>query len=415
MRNDDRRDDEMKRTTLSWKLPAPGRLLLGLGLAVSLGCDPAAKPVPVADLTATPQAVTLIQEAKERCVKVAKTGLERVRSAEEGEQRQQDEALTAGSREPARRPAYNLAGDTLESYLKDEAAPELAAVDRAGELIRDLLPEVKKEASPELAQAVQALSSSEEQVCQRVRNAKSSRSSYQESLDYGVHDYDAAEAKLQPLYTVNATDSQFALSKYKPILDQVRASTDRHTDNPMRPLAPEQLRKQRKEWEATQELQQRQQADHDAAVTRWRQREEGKTPILAKVGVAPELAAKESLSPEKRQQTMQTWYARYSGRVAPVHTALSTYKGVLRGPQDQMLPVCRALMDATSALNADAAALDPPDIVAARALKKAYANLQASAQACLNALTAESAFRLADYEASLSQATAALQPYNVTP
>jgi hypothetical protein len=415
MRNDDRRDDEMKRTTLSWKLPAPGRLLLGLGLAVSLGCGPAAKPVPVSDLTATPQAVTLIQEAKERCVKVAKTGLERVRSAEEGEQRQQDEALTAGSREPARRPASNLAGDTLESYLKDEAAPELAAVDRAGELIRDLLPEVRKEASPELAQAVQALSSSEEQVCQRVRNAKSSRSSYQESLDYGVHDYDAAEAKLQPLYTVNATDSQFALSKYKPILDQVRASTDRHTDNPMRSLAPEQLRKQRKEWEATQELQQRQQADHDAAVTRWRQREEGKTPILAKVGIAPELAAKESLSPEKRQQTMQTWYARYSGRVAPVHTALSTYKGVLRGPQDQMLPVCRALMDATSALNADAAALDPPDMVAARALKKAYANLQASAQACLNALTAESAFRLADYEASLSQATAALQPYNVTP
>jgi hypothetical protein len=288
-------------------------------------------------------------------------------------------------------------------------------VDRAGELIRDLLPEVRKEASPELAQAVQSLSSSEEQVCQRVRNAKSSRSSYQESLDYGVHDYDAAEAKLQPLYTVNATDSQFALSKYKPILDQVRASTDRHTDNPMRPLAPEQLRKQRKEWEATQELQQRQQADHDAAVTRWRQREEGKTPILAKVGIAPELAAKESLSPEKRQQTMQTWYARYSGRVAPVHTALSTYQGVLRGPQDQMLPVCRALMDATSALNADAAALDPPDMVAARALKKAYANLQASAQACLNALTAESAFRLADYEASLSQATAALQPYNVTP
>jgi hypothetical protein len=408
------RDDEMKRTTLSWKLPAPGRVLLGLALALPLGCDPPAKPV--ADLTATPQAVTLIQETKERCVRVAKTGLERVRSAEEDEQRRQDEAPAAGSGGGERvRHASYAAEDTLEAYLKDEAAPELAAVDRAGELIRDLLPEVKKEASPELSQAVQALSIGEEQVCQRARNAKPSRSSYQESLDYGVHDYDAAEAKLQPLYTVNATDSQFALNKYKPILDQVRAGADRHPDNPMRSLTPDQLHQQRREWEATQELQQRQQADHEAAVTRWRQREEGKAPILAKVGVAPELAAKESLSPEKRQQTMQTWYARYSGKIAPVRTALATYKGVLRGPQDQMLPVCRELMDATSALNADAAALDPPDIVASRALKKAYANLQASAQACLNALTAESAFRLADYEASFSQATAALQPYNVTP
>ena len=73
----------------------------------------------------------------------------------------------------------------------------------------------------------------------------------------------------------------------------------------MRPLTPDQLREQRREWEATQELQQQQQAQHDAAVVRWRQREEGKTPMLAKVGVSPELAAKENLSPQKRQQTMQ--------------------------------------------------------------------------------------------------------------
>src|SRR5215218_1665150 len=73
------RDEEMKRSTPSWKRPASGRALLALGalvsMAAALGCDRLLPGKPVAaELTATPQAVILIQEAKTRCVKVAKTG-----------------------------------------------------------------------------------------------------------------------------------------------------------------------------------------------------------------------------------------------------------------------------------------------------------------------------------------------------
>jgi hypothetical protein len=411
----------MKRTTPSWQLPGSGRALLvlgGLGLmAAALGCDRLPGKPAAAALTATPQAVILIQEAKTRCVKVAKTGLEKLRDAEDEKRRKQEAALESGTDyDPGPRwAAENMAEATLEKYLKDEAAPELAAVDRAGDLIRGLIPEVGKEASPEIAQALQALFNSEEQVCQRIRGARSTRSSYQENLDYVVRDYDAAEAKLQVLYTVNATDSQFALSKYKPMLDQVSASAERHSDGPMRPLTPDQLREQRREWEATQELQQQQQAQHDAAVVRWRQREEGKTPLLAKIGVAPELEAKENLSPEKRQQTMQTWHAGYTSKAAPVRTAFASFMSNRRGPDAQLMPVCQTLLDATTALNADAAALDPPDMTVARPLKKAYAELQESAQACVNGQSAESAFRLSYYQGAIAQAASALQPYSLTP
>ena len=348
----------------------------------------AGKPA-VVELIATPEAVTLIQETKKRCVKVAKTGLEKLRGAEDEKRRQQEEALESGrDDDPGPRWATaNMAEATLEKYLNNEAAPEIAAADRAGDLIRGLMPQVKQEASPEITQAVQALFSSEEQVCQRVRNARPTRANYQENLDYVVHDYDASEARLQTVYTVNATDPQFALNKYKPILDQVRDSTDRHADSPMQPLTPDQLREQRQEWEATQELQQQQQAQHDAAVVRWRQREEGKTPMLAKVGRAPELAAKENLSPEKRQQTMQAWHAHYNGKAAPVRAAFASYMSDRRGPDAQLMPVCQKLLDCDGGADADTAALDPPDMTVARTLKKAYTELQECARACPNGRT----------------------------
>ena len=400
----------MKRT-----VPIVLACLAALG---ALGCDLVPKPKPAPMLTVTPEAVTLIQQTQEICVKVAKTGLERVRSAEDQQKRAREEALEAannGGNLAAQDAPSASAADILEKYLNDEAAPELAAVDRAAELLRDLLPKVKDEAPPEIAQAVQALSAGEEQVCSRARHAQPGRLNYQESLDYAVHDYDKAEAKLQAVYTVSATDAQFASNKYNPLLDEARAGADRTGGSSMRPLSPEELKRQRKEWEATQQYQQEQQAQHDAAVVRWRQRDEKKEPVLAKIGVAPEVAAKQSLSPEKRAQSMQAWYAGYSGKAGPVRTALASYMSLRRKSPEQLTPVCQDLVAATSNMVSDPAMFDLPDFAAAKALKKAYTELQACAQACVSGLDAEAAFRLASYEGAISQATVALQPYGMTP
>ncbi|PYQ63120.1 MAG: hypothetical protein DMF53_11190, partial [Acidobacteria bacterium] len=376
------RDDAMKRTAL-----------LLLTCLAALGCDLVQKPKPAPMLTATPEAITLIQQTKEICVKVAKTGVERMRSAEEQQKRSREEAMEAannGGTLAAQDDTSSTApSDLLEKYLSDEAAPELAAADRATGLLRDLLPKVKDEAPPEIAQAVQSLSASEEQVCGRARNPRLGRLNYQEGLDYAVHDYDKAEAKLQALYTVTATDAQFAANKYNPLLDEARAGTDRSTgSSAMKPLPPEELRRQRKEWEATQQYQQEQQAQHDAAVVRWRQREEGKEPILGKVGLAPAEEAKRNLSPEKRAQSMRVWYAGYTGKVGPVRTALASYMSLRRGSLEQVTPACQDLLTATSAMVSDPAMFDLPDDAAAKVLKKAYAELQACARACVAGLDA---------------------------
>ncbi|MFL6231892.1 MAG: hypothetical protein ACJ76N_02040 [Thermoanaerobaculia bacterium] len=395
-------------------------VLLLLACAAASGCDLVQKPKPASVLTVTPEAITLIQETKEICVKVSKIGGERMRSAEEEKQRVHDEALEAARKSGnpfAMRdvPSADPPPDTLEKYLNEEGAPELAAVDRAGELLHDLLPKVRDEAPREIYQAVQSLYASQEQVCSRARNSRPSRRNYQESLDYAVHDYDNAEAKLQAVYTVSATDAQFALSKYNPLLNEARAGTDSHAGLAMRPLSPEELRRQRKEWEATQDYQQQQQAQHDAAVVRWRQREEGKEPILEKIGTAPELAAKQSMPPEKRAQSMQAWYAGYTGKVGPVRTALASYMGLRRGSPEKLTPVCQDLMAATSSIVSDPAMFDMPDATASKALKKAYTDLQECARACVNGLDAEAAFRLAGYQGAISQASAALSQYEMAP
>ncbi|HEY3570585.1 MAG TPA: hypothetical protein VGP73_21825 [Thermoanaerobaculia bacterium] len=389
-----------------------------LACLVALGCDLAPKPKPAPLLTATPEAITLIQETQEICVKVARTGAERVRGAEDEQKRAREEALEAANHSGGLKPQDTpdlSASEILEKYLNDEAAPELAAVDRAAGLLRDLMPKVKDEAPPEIAQAIQSLLNSEEQVCARARNPQPSRLRYQESLDYAVHDYNNAEAKLQAVYTVTATDAQYATNKYNPLLDEARAGADRSTGSGMRQLSPEELKKQRKEWEATQAYQQEQQAQHDAAVVRWRQREEGKEPVLAKVGSAPSLAAKENLSPEQRAQSMQTWYAGYTGKAGPARAAFATYLSVRRGSPEKVTPACQDLLSATTALVDDPTALDPPDPAAAKLLHKAYTELQACAQACVSGLDAEAAFRLASYQGAISQATTALQGYGMAP
>src|SRR4051812_23617929 len=91
----------MNKSTPSRKLPAtPGRAMLMLGtlgwMAAALGCDRLPGKPAAVELIATPQAVTLIQEAKTRCVKVAKTGLEKLRDAEDEKRRKQEEALESG-------------------------------------------------------------------------------------------------------------------------------------------------------------------------------------------------------------------------------------------------------------------------------------------------------------------------------
>lgn len=380
-----------------------------LGATAVLGCH--REPVKAAG-SEVPEVVTLIQDAEGRCARIARQGLERFQSAEEKQQRDREAATAAekavAQAESPETPAAAPAPDpqsVQQKYLDEEAAPELAAVERAGELVRGMLPKVKEEVEPEVAEAIDKLFRSQEQVCERARTARPKRKSFQENLDYAVHGYEEARAKLEALYPLSDADVQFARHKLDPLLEAARANAA----NQGRP-SPEQLAREQRDYAADQEFQARQQAEHEAAVSRWRQREEA-----GKGAAQQDVARVQGQQPEQMQQAMRSWYAAYAGKAKPVKTALGNYLSVRQATSEEVRDACQELLGATSSLLADRAALAAPDLVVRQTLQRAYGQLQECARSCAGGQTAEASFLLGSFEGSLREAAAALRPYAVNP
>jgi hypothetical protein len=378
--------------------------LLALFTAAALlaaGC--AQKKAPAAS-TATPELVTLIDDTEARCDKLGRAGLQKIRDAE---------------RDPARgSSSYVSYRDVHQKYLDTEAVPELAMVDRAGELAVELMPKVREESSSDVVQAIESLQSAVEQLCQRARSARPSAANLKENLDYAVQGYKTAQAKLAPLYTVGDADVQYARHKLDPLLEQARAAAPAGVAAGSGKLAPEKYEQQRQEYAAAQDFQTRQEAEHAAAVARWREREEGdkadRQRAKAALDRAPSQGAQGS-TPEQLQQSLRTWSASYAAKAAPVKAALADYLTVRQGSAEEIQPVCQTLLAATSALLADRAALDAPEYVAGRALKRAYGSLRNCAQLCSTGYNAQAVIELGDYVKALREADSALRPYGVAP
>lgn len=382
-------------------------------LAVTLGCGGSRKDQPVVVPVATPEAIALIQDNRERCAKLGETGLTVLQSAERVEAEwtwSRNERRRDGDA-PSRPPDANA---VLKKHLEGDAAPEVAAAKKASELIGKLLPRIAEETSPQIAQAVDALNRAQEEICDRAVQRDSSAWTYEKNRRRAIESFASAEAKLEALYQVSATDLQFAMRKYSPLLEQARSEARRRDAGPA--LTAEEYAEQQAEWEAVQELQTVQQAEHDVAVSRWREeRESEETREKAKVGFAPDYARQLQETPENRQQAFNAWYPSYSARATPVKQALAHYVNVRRGPQTQVQPACQAILDATAAMLNDPQALQVPDKLLTSTLKNAYENLQLGATACVAGRTAEAAFRMTDYEKGIKQATGTLGQYSLVP
>jgi hypothetical protein len=388
--------------------------------AAALACGPRKPDV----LTATPESVALIQDSKERCMKIAKAAVQRLEDAED--RYEGARASSYGSDDDSYSAYRGVSASvqspraSLDEYLKGEAAPEIAVVDRANDLVRIVLPQVSQETSADVSGAVQALLSAEEQLCQRARTGRPSSANYQENIDFALRSYNTAEAKLQGLYALKPTDAQFALRKYSAELDSVRyqaiAKQDRKRDRNRGPvLSKEEYQRERQEWEAVQAMQEQQQAQHEEAVKRWREREaENDRGALRKAGPGPE-AAKIQMSPEQRGQSMQSWYADYKRKVEPVHAALGSYVQLRRARSPELRATCSQLLNATATLLADPTTLDAPDFNTSSALKRGYKELQDAARFCANGQDAEAAFHLGTFEQAMKIATRAMGPYQMTP
>jgi hypothetical protein len=176
----------------------PGGLVF-IFLALPLGCGRDGGKTP-AVLQATPEAVVLIRDNEARCAKIGQDGTQRLAAAEMEAERdiralasyqlrpQWDNDSPLGTPKPPVQPS-----EVFKKYLAEDAVEELAAADAAQALIQGLLSEVKAEASPELADAVAALSSAHDQVCLSIRQPRRS-SQYQTTIDFAENGYRAAAA-----------------------------------------------------------------------------------------------------------------------------------------------------------------------------------------------------------------------------
>jgi hypothetical protein len=414
------------------------------GLAITLlifatGCGRNSKSPDL--LQATPEAISLIRDNEARCAKIGQDGFRRLTAAEEEvttdatRTRMAKVAGAAGRAEldlrtgrlsvpaavrPGTEPSVTpeaaqappQPSEVFKKYLAEEAAGELAAADSAQSAIQDLLPRIKAEAPNDLTIAVESLAAAHDQVCAASRQPQAS-AQYQGALSAAENGYRAAEEKLRPLYTVSDTDSQFALHKYGPRLEEARAAA-RERSRPAAVVPAKDYESDQREWQAAQQLQAQQQVEHEVAVKKfYGKRDEPQPESVPRLG----MKAQAPQSPEDRGQAMKAWYPRYTAKVGGVKAALSTYLRLRNaGVTDSSLPQsCDALMAADGPLLDDPVALEPPDPQAAELLRAAFTELQGLAQACHDGMTAETIIRFDAFERTLGKAAAALRPYSLNP
>lgn len=386
-------------------------------LALATGCGrDVGKPPAV--LQATPEAVVLIRDNEARCAKIGQDGVQRLTAAERESELNVRTYTTSRARTaaetgfPLEEPKPPLQpSEVFKNYLAEDAAEELAAADAAQRAIQGLLPQVKAEAPPILASAVEALSGAHDQVCLAVRQPRRS-AQYRGTLDFAENGYRAAEEKLLPLYTVSATDSQFALHKYGTSLEEARVASRRRNRPEVRPAKD--YDRDQKEWQAVQRVQSQQEVEHEAALNNWYRKHDKPQESLPKLGVVE----KPVLSPEEQARAMRTWHSGYTAKVEAVKAALASYLRLRQaGTADPsaLLTSCQTVLKTDAALLADATALEPPDAEVAKPLRAAFTHLHALAEACLIGQNAETVFQLDAFERFLAQAATALHSYSLTP
>jgi hypothetical protein len=209
------------------------------------------------------------------------------------------------------------------------------------------------------------------------------------------------------------------LVKGQEAADRVRRTVERaeswkKRDEPVPAAAvssksPEELAREKREWEKHQKIAAEKEAAHQAALEQWR-RERAKreeTVPGQKIGQV----GQEPVSAE----AMKTWHAAYAPKAAPVRSALASYLPRVAKTDLDTREVCQGLLDSTTSLLDDKTALDAPDRKVGRALADAYKEFQGAARACLAANPLEAHFRLREGEAALGRAASLLDAYSLRP
>jgi hypothetical protein len=171
------------------------------------------------------------------------------------------------------------------------------------------------------------------------------------------------------------------------------------------------LRRKRAEWEEHERMKDQSQAELQA----WRRaRPANAEPAVPHVGAAPT----QSNPADELPLAMRAWHRHYTQRSTAVSLALSQFGMAAReNPPDmpRQLAACKDLRAASQALLADPQALAAPLATVSGPLTTAYTEIQAAALACLAYRADEQAAHLAAARRAMSEAGAALRPFQLTP
>jgi hypothetical protein len=178
------------------------------------------------------------------------------------------------------------------------------------------------------------------------------------------------------------------------------------------PASADEIARKRAEWE--EHVRQTEQADRD--LESWRRSrstasDTGATRSMPRVGAA-------TTQPDPAEAALRTWHQTYWAKSAAVRLALSQM-GMAMGQQPRDVPrvhhACTELATAVDTLAADPQALAAPQASISRPLTTAYGEIKAAATACLAEHPDAQAAHLAAARQAMSDASAALRPYQMQP
>jgi hypothetical protein len=354
-------------------------------------------------------AIALIVDNKQRCLAIARDGVQKL---------QQDEQDRAR-------------GSRFHTFVRAEAKQRLSVSKAVDNLIRDLQPKVQRPESPQISEAVSGLVATQQQLCRDAAYEWTSAADYDARIADAVYEFEKANNRARSLVRASEDEYRQALARYFPALQaaEAQAADDPvarsqaeswRTDQPRQPdLTAEQIESKRREWAEAQRLKEQQEAAQEAALEALRHPRStpaGDAP-LPKLGAAASPPIHNLDAPDAPASAeLRSWYRAYSIHAEAVKMAISRFNLVADGGDEQFLqPACKELQTSTQRLLADRAAFASPDVALNHVLERAYRRFATAANACVLSDLAAAKTQLAAGQQQLDQAAEILRPYRLLP
>lgn len=346
--------------------------------------SPAVAPTAVSPAA---EAFVLVQENKERCLKISRDGAKVM-----------EDAAAAGSGDRFVRSSDTPRGQ-LRKYLETEVKGESFLVDAIEDIVRQSLGRIPP-TQRDLSVQLRSLFASQQQLCQAARRSYvSDADEYRAEVSASLHTYTQTEQRLLTTFRVSDAERQKIHRQHEAALVAV-AEAAGGTYRPMvvggggsfgpgRQKSPEEWARERREYEGKLRRREQMQAEHRRSVGEWRDRErrreeEPSVGVSARpTTMSPHSVLRPQTSNLPLQKQMNAWHKDYIVRSDPAKAAIQRYLDARKtGNLALVEPACRDLKAACDQLLARRGVLYAPDPAVQRDLEEAFTRFQTVGATC---------------------------------